>query len=206
MKQKLKIATLFWVLLCSTSVAFGQPATGAKHKVLSVDMGQPGCAISIVDYYGGHLDSRMQKNAGYWVDTPPVHGAVSKLGVNFECRVNRQFDNAAQTYGASWDSGGKVWRLYYKRDDEKILAPVSKIYQLQSRNAIGFLRTTDQINGEEDQRVRFYSFCLFREKTAICGDGQSMRLEEPKGDHLPFILRILRSVTFVDDQNGGANQ
>lgn len=205
MKDALKTFTLFLVFFCFASVAFGQSTIKTKAKVLTVDMGQPGCVISVVDYYGGHLDSRMKKTAGYWVDVSPVHSTLGKLGVNFECQVGADLDGAAQAFGASWDSNRKTWRIYYKGDDEKILSHVSRIYQLKSKNAVGFLTTTDQINGEESQRVRFYSFCLFHEKSAVCGDGQSMKLEEPRGDYLPYILHILRSVEFIEAPNDGGN-
>lgn len=206
MKEKLSALALLFAMLCPTSVAFAQSTAEVKTKVLSVDMGQPGCAISVVDYYGGHLDSRMQKTAGYWVDAPPVHSTRGKLGVNFECQVGTDFDNAAQAFGASWDTNKNIWKLYYKGDDEKILSHVSRIYQLKSKNAVGFLTTTDQINGEEGRRVRFYSFCLFHNKAAVCGDGQSMKLEDPKSDYLPYILRILRGVSFIDTPKDDSNR
>ena len=204
MKQKLIVTTLFCTLLCGIRAAVAKPETGEGGTVLSVDMGQRGCAISIVDFYHGHLESRMKKTAGYWVDMPPVRSTLGNFSVNFWCKVDRDFASAAQTYGALWDSSEKKWKPYYEDvDDRNALSPVSKIYQLRSKNATGFLRTTDQINGDEDQRVRFYTYCLFREKTAICGSGQSMKLEEPQGDYLPFILRILRSVSFVGEEKRG---
>lgn len=205
MKEKIMVVALFCTLLCSASAVFPEPVAGMK--TLSVDMARPGCAISVVDYYGGHLESGMEKNATYWTNVSPVASTLDSFGINFECRINQQFDNAAQAYGAQWEPSKKAWALYYDdANDRKILPPVSQIYQLKSRNAAGFLRTTDQINGEDSLRVRFYYFCLFRERVAVCGDGQSMRLERPKEDYLPFILRILRGVKFIDDKNGEDNQ
>jgi len=145
------------------------------------------------------LQSGMPKNASYWTDVPPVHSTLDKFSIDFECQVSQELENAAPNFGARWDERESIWRLYYgDENDKKILPPVSQIYQIKSRNAVGFLRTTDQINGDEAQRVRFYSFCLFHGKAAVCGTGQSMRLEEPKGDYLPAIVRILRSVSFID--------
>ncbi len=207
MKQNLLVIALLLSQICLTQVAFGQSTIAVKHEILSVDMGQPDCAISVVNYFDGHLASRMKMTAGYWTDTPPVQSTLGDFGIRFECQIGQQFDDAAQTYGAQWNEGKKKWDLYYEdANDSKILPPVSRIYQLKSRNASGFMRTTDQINGEEDQRVRFYSFCLFHDKAAVCGTGQSMRLEEPKGDYLPFIMRVLRSVNFVDDRKSDPDQ
>lgn len=203
MKRKLIVIVLLFSQVCLAQIAFGQSTIAVKHKLLSVDMGQPGCAISVIDYFDGHLESRMKMTAGYWTDTPPVQSTLGDFGIRFKCRINQQFDDAAQTYGARWDEVKRIWKLYDEDgSDRKLLPPVSRIYQLKSSNATGFLRTTDEISGDEDQRVRFYSFCLFHEKTAICGKGQSMKLEEPKGDYLPEIMRILRSVSFIDDRGG----
>ena len=204
MRRKLLSAALFAVEICSNRVAFAQSTIAVKHEVLSVDMGQPGCAISVVDYFDGHLASRMKMTASYWTDVPPVQSTLGDFGIRFKCRIDRQFDDAAKIYGAQWDEGKRIWKLYDEdASDRKLLLPLSTVYQLKSSNAIGFLRTTDEISGDEDQRVRFYSFCLFHEKSAVCGEGQSMKLEGPKVDYLPAISRILRSLRFVDDRTGG---
>lgn len=202
MKKKTMMAMLLVIQqCCCASVAFSQSNTGAEHRSLSVDMGAPGCAIDVVDFYGGHFKSGMPKNASYWTDVPPVRNTLERFGINFECQPGQDFVDVGHNFGAQWDEDKKKWDLYYEdANDSKILPPVSRIYQLKSSNATGFLRTTDEISGDEDQRVRFYSFCLFHEETAVCGEGQSMRLEEPKGDYLPAILHILRSVSFVGDR------
>jgi hypothetical protein len=160
---------------------------------------ESGCNISLLDFYGGHLKSGMPENATYWTDAPPINSNIGDFRIVFECRTNQQSHDAANLYGGRWDVHSKRWIPYYKNSREQRLAsPVSRIYQVQSRNAAGFLRTTDQINGEESQRVRFYTFCLFHMDKAVCGDGQSRFLTEPSGDYLPYILRILRSVEFTD--------
>jgi len=201
MKRRLLTIILFFSQICSAQTAFGQSTIAVKHEVLSVDMGRPGCAISVINYFDGHLASRTKMTAGYWTDTPPVQSTLGDFGIRFKCQIDQQFDDAAQTYGARWDEGKRIWSLYDENEsDRKLLLPVSRIYQLKSSNATGFLRTTDEVSGDEDQRVRFYSFCLFHERTAVCGEGQSMKLEEPKGSYLPAILRILRSVSFLDDR------
>ncbi|WP_206952526.1 hypothetical protein [Trinickia acidisoli] len=208
MKKKIMTAMLLVILQCCCAhVAFSQSSIEAKHHILSVDMGAPGCAIDIADLYGGYLKSGMPKNASYSTDVPPVRSTLERFGINFECQTDQDFIDASHNFGAQWNEGKKRWDLYYEdANDSKILPPVSRIYQLKSRNASGFMRTTDQISGEEDQRVRFYSFCLFHDKAAVCGTGQSMRLEEPKGDYLPFIMRVLRSVNFVDDKKSDPDQ
>ena len=198
MKKGMMNLTLYCVLQCCASAAFSQSNVGGSRQTLSVNMGQPECNISLTDLYGGHLETGMPKNASYWVDAPPVHSSLGQFGIDFECQVDREPNSVAHDFGAQWDEREKKWRLYYEdENDRKILPSVSRIYQVRSKNAVGFVRTTDQINGEESLCVRFYSFCLFHNRSAVCGSGQSMRLEEPRGDYMPLIINILRSVSFV---------
>jgi hypothetical protein len=123
--------------------------------------------------------------------------------IEFACgQANEEYGGArsrAQIYGASWDSSTKRWVPYYEDDSEKkLLSPVTRIYQSKAENSAGFIRTTDEINGEERLRVRSYKYCLFHADKAICGAGESMRLIQPAEDYLPLIIRILRSVKFVN--------
>ncbi|MFM0227250.1 hypothetical protein [Paraburkholderia dipogonis] len=208
MKSRLKINLLLCTAICRVSVGYTVTpvATEDKFPVLAVDMGAD-CAISVIDYYGGHLASGVVANASYWTEKPPVPSTIEKFSLRFKCIDVQSSDGTALAYGAAWDMRGKRWKPYYEDNSERRLtAPVSRIYQVRSINATGFLRTTDQINGEEAQRVRFYSFCLFNGHKAVCGDGQSMRLREPQRDFLPYILRVLRSLSFIDSQSKTSNQ
>jgi hypothetical protein len=196
MKYKRCVVLLFFITICRANSGWAASSIPADRKfpTLSVDMGG-GCSINVTDYYGGKLASGMVANASYWTDKPPVRSTMEKFAIRFRCMDNVSADDTARRYGGAWAAHEKRWMPYFKsEDDRQIFAPVSKIYQLNSINATGFLTTTDQVNGEESQRVRFYSFCLFHTNKAVCGDGQSMRLEEPKGNYLPYILRVLRSV------------
>ena len=111
-----------------------------------------------------------------------MQSTLGDFWIRFKCRIGQQFDDAAQTYGAQWDEGKRAWKLYDEDEsDRNLFSSVSRIYQLKSPNATGFLRTTDEVSGDEDQSVRLYWFCLFYEKMAVCGDGQSMKLEGRRG-------------------------
>jgi len=200
MKCKVRNTLLMCIFICSfnVSMAASPLSTSGKFSVLSVDMGA-GCAIRLLDLYGGHLQSGMPAKASYWTDKPPVRSSLGNFGINFECHRGQPLDDVAKSYGSRWDVRGRRWAPYYEdRSEQRLAGPVSRIYQLQTTNATGFLRTTDQINGEESERVRFYAFCLFRADIAICGDGQSRFLKEPSGDFLLYILRVLRSVEFIN--------
>jgi hypothetical protein len=210
MKLKIKVGLLVCAVICGANVGVtaAHLATVDKPPILSVDMGA-GCAISVIDLYRGHLKSGMPANASYWTDTPPVRSSLGDFGINFECNAKQRSDDVANLYGARWDARRKRWTPYYENSDEqRLAAPVSRIYQLRSKNSTGFLRTIDQINGDESQRVRFYKFYLFHSGKSVCGDGQSRRLTEPSGDYLPYIMRVLQSVEFIDspERSGGAKK
>lgn len=202
MKLQLKIALSLCIALCRVNDSLATAISDINFPILSADMGE-GCDISLTDFYRGHFKSGMPDNATYWTDTPPVHSTISDSSINFECQKRQKIDDTANLYGASWNSAKRHWVPYYQsRSDKDLLSSVSKVYQLKSKNAYGFLRTTDEITGDENQRVRFYTFCLFHDISAVCGSGQSMRLVEPKRDYLPYILRVLRTVKFIDSQSG----
>lgn len=201
MKHKLNVIAFLYALFCCVdiSLADGVHSNGNKFTMLSVDMGA-GCAISLNDYYHGNLKSGSTGASSYWTEIPPTRSTTEKFSIRFMCLNAGLPDVVARKYAATFNSKKDGWISYYEDgNDRRFVAPVSKIYQLRAINAKGFLRTTDQINGEESQRVRFYSFCLFHGQKAVCGSGQSMKLQEPKGDLLPYILRILRSVIFIDN-------
>jgi hypothetical protein len=163
-------------------------------------MGQ-GCAISVADVFNGHLASGMLLNASYWTDKPPINTQIGDFAVNFVCRhvTDQSKEQVANQYGGSYDVKRKKWVAYYDGErDRKLLSPVSRLYPIKTDNSSGFVRTTDEIIGDPDQRVRFFSYCLFHDAQAICGDGQVMKLADPKGNLLPYALEILRSVEFID--------
>jgi hypothetical protein len=165
----------------------------------AVDMGE-GCAISVEDIFRGHLASGMALNASYWTDKPPIKTTIGNFTVNFVCtHVNiSSIEQLARRHGGTYDTAKKRWVAYYEGSDRELLSPVTRFYPLRAVNSTGFARTTDEVLGDPRQRVRFFSYCLFHDTQAICGDGQVMRLSEPKGDLLPYVLDILRTVDFVN--------
>jgi hypothetical protein len=204
---------VFSACCANTAIAGSSPEIAKGYRILSADIGAPGCSISLKDFYGGHVEGGADNNAWYWTDRPPVHSTLGpRLVIEFACgQASEGYAEAhdrAQMYGASWDSATKGWVPYYEDDSEKeLLSPVTRIYQLKSENAAGFIRTTDETNGEERLRVRSYKYCLFHADKAICGAGESMRLMRPAEDYLPLIIRVLHSVKFVDAPSApnGAN-
>jgi hypothetical protein len=48
MSERLLVVFLLVAQFFTAEIAFGQSAITVKHEVLSVDMGQPGCAICCI--------------------------------------------------------------------------------------------------------------------------------------------------------------
>ncbi|MEP9321872.1 hypothetical protein PPMP20_01800 [Paraburkholderia phymatum] len=117
----------------------------------------------------------------------------------FDIDIDQQKEAISNRYGGSYNESTKKWTAYYVDDrDKRLLAPVTHIYPINNGNNSGFARTTDEVIGDPDQRVRFFSYCLFHGSDALCGDGQVLKLRDPKVTLLPYALGFLRSVDFVD--------
>jgi hypothetical protein len=129
MKPRLKINLLLCAVICGVNIgcAAAPVATDDKLPVLAVDMGD-GCAISVIDFYRGHLKSGMPATAAYWTDTPPVNSSLGDFGINFECNANQRSGDAANLYGAKWDARRKQWTPNYENSMQQRLAtPASRI-------------------------------------------------------------------------------
>ncbi|MDR5736272.1 hypothetical protein QCE47_28675 [Caballeronia sp. LZ025] len=167
---------------------------------LVVDMGK-NCVISVNDYFKGHFASEMQSNASYWTDRPPGRTSLTKFSVDFVCDnlVDKSKEDIARQYGATYDGEHGRWVPYYDSErDSSLLSAFTKVRDLKSVNGRGFYLTQDDRDGNPAQRERYLAFCIFHDSTAVCGSKPIMYLGDPKGSLLPFVLRILRSVEFVD--------
>lgn len=197
-------------LLSRSIVGFPSDQTSPSGKPLrlAVQMGG-GCAVSIIDPYHGHFESGMPLHATYWTDKPPIPTKINDFSVNMICEdaTGESVDDIATKYGATYDQTAGKWRAHYVDDqDQALLSPVTHIYEVKSTNGSGFARTTDDVVGDTDQRVRSLSYCVFHENRAVCGNGQVMKLSDSKGNLLPFVMNVLRSIEFQDSSaNSGAS-
>jgi len=129
MNKWLLAATVIFAQLGPAKIAFCQSTIAVKREILSVDMGWPGCVISVIDYFDGHLASRMKMTAGYWADTTPVQSTRGDFGIRFKCRIDQQFDNAAQSLFVSARANRRGYRLLRGRNGP--VDPVSDATQEQ---------------------------------------------------------------------------
>lgn len=110
-------------------------------------------------------------------------------------------DALSHMYGGQYVERGKRWVPYYVNDsDREILSPGSAIFQIAGPGGTGFVRTTDEVTGEESQRVRFLDYCIFSKEMnkAICGHSDDLRLSKPNANKLRYALSLLKTMSFAD--------
>lgn len=184
-------------LVSLTVIAGGNSSikNGTKELVTSVLQNQ------IDGFSDGKMAVTKECRVRY-IDKNISKSVLSRFAFNsicFDVNVNQRKEDISNRYGGSYSENKKQWTAYYANDsDKKLLTPVTHIYPIYSGNSSGFARTTDEVVGDPDQRVRFFSYCLFHGSDAFCGDGQVMKLRDPEVTLLPDALDFLRSLDFVD--------
>lgn len=201
MRDKLRVILLWiiFIILPSISYATGNTFSATEPPRLIVHMGEQ-CVVSVKDYFKGHLSSGMPLNASYWTDKPPVKTSMSKFGVNFVCAslIDKSKEEIARQHGAVYDGDRKKWVPYFEGErDPMLLDAFTKVQNLEAINGSGFYLIQDDREGDPAQRERYLSFCIFHKTKAVFGGEPVMYLSDPKGDLLPYVLDILRSVEFV---------
>lgn len=172
-------------------------------KKLRVDMGD-NCVIQINDYFNGELTSKAPNMAGYVSKKSPSKTPQFRFGVQFLCGDNPAsgYNSISKKYGAAFDSVRGRWNsIFPYTPDERAareLRSATLTYSLSAINSNGFYSTQDPIDGEPRWRVRVATYCLFGKKKHVCGLMRVMRISEPKTNQLPYILKILRSVEFLE--------
>lgn len=106
------------------------------------------------------------------------------------------------------DSGSGDWVVRPERSD---LLPSAfpeyrlTVYQIKSINAEGWAITTDVTATNHPQRL--LDFCIYKGNRAICGNSNVADLEVsrryPLADRTQYVLKILRSINFLDDVSPG---
>lgn len=77
------------------------------------------------------------------------------------------------------------------------------IYDIQTPNASGWAHTTDDTAVAEERAERRLRYCIYHGDRAICGGstvgGLTTINRHPEADRTPYVLKILRSIQFLDD-------
>lgn len=77
------------------------------------------------------------------------------------------------------------------------------IYGVETPNANGWAHTTDDTAIEETRAERRLRYCIYHGDRAICGGstvgGLTTINRHPQADRTPYVLKILRSIQFLED-------
>jgi len=75
----------------------------------------------------------------------------------------------------------------------------NRFYNIQAINAQGWAETEDDVTGDERYRPRRMGFCIWNPPKAICGEGITGYLIDPKSDLTERALEIIRTIEFLPD-------
>ena len=213
MKRILSV-TLFCAYGLSAGLALG--AQPKAHTPKQYEIHLRDCHFKIADPYGDYISPRSADgigDGGYTVHNPSKQMHKTQLGelhISFECKPADAEDVASGTSGVFLDQDGK-WKADYAWMKEKNYDLPSKamhytVFNIDAVNASGYGVTTDATDGDERWRTRFLDACLLHPPVALCAYGEVMRLQDPKGNLLPYVLNVLKSIEFIDDPAQPASQ
>jgi hypothetical protein len=192
---------IFFITIPFASYSAANRSETIESSRLVVSMGGK-CVISIKDYFKGRLASGMPMHASYWAEKMPVETQMSKFSINFTCisLINESKEDVARQHGVVRDGNGGRWVPYFDNEREaRLLREFTTVNNLDAVNGNGFYLIQDDRDGDPAQRERYLAFCIFYKTIAVCGGQPVMYLSDPKGNLLPYVLDILRSVEFVDN-------
>ena len=69
---------------------------------------------------------------------------------------------------------------------------------LKAVNADGYYRVENDTFGDEDKRARHFDACLMHPPRVLCASGLAGDLAHPKQDLVPYMLKLLQTVEFLE--------
>jgi hypothetical protein len=205
-------------LFCGMFV--GAQAGAVDHlqwKRAQADMGK-GCNISInlpVSKEGWLVGGAATRSGGLGVSPLPESwkSKLSELYIDLNCKTAIEPDAEGAKLidsGAKYNRQTKQWEKHLDSwfSPSDLIDPESRVdadketrlINLQAIDSRGYAQLTYQSFGDEWFRLRQMYFCLFKAERALCGQGNVAYLGDgARGDLTPHVLKILKSVQFLDD-------
>ena len=196
--------TVTCILLVAAAKAHaGELIEEKKSTVVSTE-GKT-CPIRITDPFGGKLTE-----SGYdLIGLPHKETNVEVLSLYLECASSDDADATRRFVYANFDVKHGRWQPDFtslSHEDFALLKPVTRIFPLKATNSSGVGVTQDAVNGDPKQRSRAFTFCLRHPPVMLCGGTSTIAYPYySKSGVMPYALRILKSLEFVDDRDNGAN-
>lgn len=202
------------VLLISAGMTWAEPPLKPVYPPLTpviANMGQ-GCRIKIhlpaqANYkfnYAGYDDkgninpSWLNGSLGFNLFHPPHLNDYWNLG--FTC-----YSKDAELAKDDLIVWGETAERWIPNPDGWPVPPAMRftIYEIKTPNASGWAHTTDDTAVAEERAERRLRYCIFHDERAICGGSTVGNLltisRHPLADRTPYVLKILRSIEFLDD-------
>jgi hypothetical protein len=163
------------------------------------------CPIRITDPFGGKLTESSYELTGL----PYKKTNVEVLSLYLECASSDDADAVKRFVYAIFDVQHGKWQPDFtslSQEDLTLLKPVTRIFPLKAINSSGVGVTQDAVTGDPKQRSRAFTFCLRHPPVMLCGSTSTIAYPYyGKSGVMPYALRILDSLEFVDDRDNGTN-
>ena len=173
---------------------------GKEEKSTVISTEGKTCPIRITDPFGGKLTE-----SGYdLIGLPYKETNVEVLSLHLECASSDDADMAKRFVYANFDERHGEWQPDFtslSQEDLALLKPVTRILPLTAINSSGVGVTQDAVNSDPKQRSRAFTFCLRHPPVMLCGSTSTIAYPSySNGSVMPYALRILKSLEFVDDR------
>jgi hypothetical protein len=175
-------------LVANIVVAGQSGATQAVTREWSFD----GCHFRMSDPYRGRID------IGSYIATinPKAHHPF-EMWIQFTCQNPVTDKTLSELAGIKLTNKG--WVLDSSPDSIGPPETHTTFYPLHGKSWDAGGVTQDDINGDEERRVRVFAFCIPHDKLALCGVVRHVAyLSHLNESVLPQVIKLLESIEFID--------
>ncbi|MBN3853349.1 hypothetical protein G3N59_08175 [Paraburkholderia sp. Ac-20340] len=157
------------------------------------------CHFKITDPYSGTLTVYEDQGTAYYnVDINKKVRRPFETRMQFSCESATDEKTISQLAGMKKTNRG--WAIDQQSGYTKIKGAHTTFYSLKGKGWRGGGVSMDDINGDEGQRNRVYTFCIIHQQVALCGAVSRVAyLKHLNESVLPQVIKILNSIEFIDD-------
>ena len=196
--QAFKLGLQAICFLMSVAPSISESTTGKKTVNAQVTAQIGACKIQYRDIYSGY---RAFSQSSYYGKHP--YYVSSDFGISWTCERVDDINAYAIERGAAYDTTQGHWVKDFRNlasdYDREGWRTHAKIGDIQTVNASGYYIISMDTIGEETKRRRQLSSCVFHGQLALCSLAEAGALAEPKKSLVPHIVRLLKTIEFIDE-------
>ncbi len=167
------------------------------YRSIGIEYSVP-CRIRYVDPYFGYLDDATYYRLG---KMPFQSNCYESSAPDLYAGAPVRYDETRKIWIRDIVPEIKMWGPNLRHDEVLAIDRSIRVYPLSGADWAGFAFTKEAWTGDVAGRTRRLSFCLFHGPVALCGHGDvGLQSDGVKGDLTPYVLKILRSIEFVNDE------